>query len=345
MVNGNPRYFLFTVMRAHDDRHLVLCEKDIEDDIIAEKLRVETQKKSATFSQIAESLAANYDVVYYVDAQNGSFISYQCKNIYGILDVDDSGDDFYEDARNKIAEIVHKSDRDLVSGFLDRDYLITTLKDRKNCSLDYRIMAGNKARYVRLTVHKTADGTHYIIGIENIDEEVKKEKQHLKALNTEKELARRDELTGVKNKTAYKELEQSVQANMDNGMDYLPFAIVVCDANNLKTINDTYGHVAGDEYIKNSAMLLCNIFEHSPVFRVGGDEFVVFLRGNDFSNRIELMNTLRGRVMENKQFGSGPIVASGMAAYDPESDTMVSEIFDRADKDMYNNKQMLKKEA
>ena len=51
-----------------------------------------------------------------------------------------------------------------------------------------------------------------------IDDEVKKEKQHLKALNTEKELARRDDLTGVKNKTAYNEMEKSVQEGIDSGM-------------------------------------------------------------------------------------------------------------------------------
>ena len=119
--------------------------------------------------------------------------------------------------------------------------------NQKSCSIDYRVVAFKKTHYVRMTVRKTTNGTHYIIGIENIDDEVKREKQHLKALNTEKELARRDELTGVKNKTAYTELEKSVQSNIDNGLDYLPFAIVVCDANNLKRINDTRGHVAGDE--------------------------------------------------------------------------------------------------
>ena len=108
---------------------------------------------------------------------------------------------------------------------------------------------------------------------------------------------------------------------------------------------EALGHVAGDEYIKNSAMLLCGIFEHSPVFRVGGDEFVVFLRGNDYTNRVELMNVLRGKVMDHKLSGNGPIIASGMATYDSKSDTLVSEIFDRADKEMYDNKQKLKKET
>ena len=216
--------------------------------------------------------------------------------------------------------------------------------DQKSCSLDYRIVAFKKMHYVRMTVRKTTNSTHYIIGIENIDDEVKREKQHLKALNTEKELARRDELTGVKNKTAYNELEKSIQANIDNGMDYLPFALVMCDTNNLKRINDTKGHVAGDEYIKNAAMLLCNTFVHSPVFRVGGDEFAVFLKGSDYSNRENLMQSLRAQVRKNLQSKSGPILASGISEYVPATDSLVSKVFDRADKDMYNNKRELKKE-
>ena len=124
----------------------------------------------------------------------------------------------------------------------------------------------------------------------------------------------------------------------------MPFGLVVCDTNNLKKINDSFGHVAGDEYIKKSAMLLCDTFVHSPVFRIGGDEFVVFLRGNDYSNKDELMKTLRARVQGNLLVKSEPILASGMAEFDPETDTLVSDIFDRADKDMYINKRELKKE-
>ena len=162
------------------------------------------------------------------------------------------------------------------------------------------------------------------------------------ALKNEKELARRDELTGVKNKTAYLELEESAQGNIDNGMDYLTFGLVVCDANNLKKINDTLGHAAGDEYIKASARLLSDIFAQSTVFRVGGDEFVVFLRGNDYAMRNELMGKLRSRVLDNLKSKTGVILASGMSEYKPECDNLVSDIFERADKEMYEEKQRLK---
>lgn len=220
--------------------------------------------------------------------------------------------------------------------------MIASMENRKDCSITYRVIASGQAQYTRMTVRKSSDGTHFIIGVENVDDEIKKENRHLKELKTAKELARRDELTGVKNRTAYKELEESVQGNMDNGLYYLTFALVVCDTNNLKQINDTRGHTAGDEYIRSSAQLLCDFFAHSPVFRVGGDEFVVFLRGNDYSARHEIMDKLRRQVLENKKKGEGVIMAAGMAEYNPENDNFVSDIFERADKEMYEDKKKLK---
>lgn len=342
LIDGQSRFFLFTLMRAYDNKHFVLYEKDIEDEIVAENIRKETQKSYATFTQIAESLAANYDVLYYINIENSNYISYECKNIYGKLDMKYSGEDFFGDSILDIKKIVYKTDRDMVLGYIDKDYIISSHSERKMTSIDYRIVAPDSVHYVRMTTHKTNDGIHYIVGIVNIDDEVKREREHLKALTNEKELARRDELTGVKNKTAYKELEKSVQENIDKGLDYLPFGLIVCDANNLKQVNDTEGHNAGDEYIKQSAKILCDIFAHSPVFRIGGDEFTVFLRGDDYTNRAELMKKLRSKILDNAKTGSGPVLASGMSEYIPASDNLISDIFERADREMYEDKKRLK---
>ena len=65
------------------------------------------------------------------------------------------------------------------------------------------------------------------------------------------------------------------------------------DANNLKMINDNYGHGAGDEYIKGCCKILCDVFCHSPVFRIGGDEFAVILKGRDYHNRNDLMKEIK----------------------------------------------------
>lgn len=342
LVNNEPRFFLFTMMRESNGQYLIFYEKDIEDELNAEKAQKEKQKQTITFGQIAESLASNYDEIYYVDIEKNSFICYQVNNIYGQLEINKTGADFFGECIENIPHVIHEQDWEQVSAFVSKDNMIASIENRKDCSITYRVIASGQAQYTRMTVRKSSDGTHFIIGVENVDDEIKKENRHLKELRTAKELARRDELTGVKNRTAYKELEESVQGNMDNGLYYLTFALVVCDTNNLKQINDTRGHSAGDEYIRSSAQLLCEFFAHSPVFRVGGDEFVVFLHGNDYSARHEIMDKLRRQVIENKKKGEGVIIAAGMAEYNPENDNFVSDIFERADKEMYEDKKKLK---
>ena len=133
-----------------------------------------------------------------------------------------------------------------------------------------------------------------------------------------------------------------MQNNIDNGMDYLPFAIVVCDINDLKQTNDTEGHQAGDELIRSASKLLCDTFVHSPVVRIGGDEFVVFLRGDDYASKELLIGRLRVQVLQNHVTGNGPVIAVGIASYEPEKDTQVSEVFERADAMMYEDKKELK---
>ena len=75
-----------------------------------------------------------------------------------------------------------------------------------------------------------------------------------------------DPMTGVKNKHAYllaeEKLDKSIRENAAQ-----PFAIAVCDVNGLKKINDTQGHKAGDDYIRDACKMVCEIFAHSPVYR------------------------------------------------------------------------------
>ena len=299
-------------------------------------------KEREVFNQIAESLASNYDVIYYIDRDSSSYYSFTSRSIYGQLEVQESGSNFFADATRNADTLVHPNDKERVTNALDRDTLITQLYRRKKFSINYRLIVDGKVQYTRFTVMWSGDKKHIVIGVENIDDEIKKEKDHLKALNSEKELARRDDLTGTKNKTAYLELTRNVQENIDNGINYLTFAIVVCDINGLKQINDSEGHQAGDEYICECAKLICTIFAHSPVFRIGGDEFVVFIRGGDYAFKADLFEKLRKQVLVNKETPGKPVIASGMSSYDPSTDKGVSEVFERADNMMYENKKALK---
>ena len=149
-----------------------------------------------------------------------------------------------------------------------------------------------------------------------------------------------DGLTGVKSRQAFLETEKSLNEKLSRGP--LPeFAIAVCDVNGLKKINDTQGHKAGDEYICKACKMICDIFAHSPVYRVGGDEFVVMLSGKDYENRKVLMHELHRRSSAHITTQEA-IVSGGMAEYNPEEDHRIQEVFDRADAAMYTEKTLLK---
>ena len=154
-------------------------------------------------------------------------------------------------------------------------------------------------------------------------------------------IANTDPLTGVKSKHAYIEKEQILNEEIANGT-VEPFSIVVCDVNGLKHINDTYGHKKGDAYIIAASELICELFSHSPVYRTGGDEFVVYLSGRDYDSRYYLMQRLHQKSVAN--IGSDNVVISGgFADFISDKDKDVHEVFERADRYMYEEKQSLKK--
>ncbi len=109
----------------------------------------------------------------------------------------------------------------------------------------------------------------------------------------------------------------------------------------LKKINDTLGHKAGDEYIRSACEMLCRYFKHSPVFRIGGDEFVVLLQGGDYEARETILREFNALIEENIR--EGRVVASlGLAVYDHGKDQSFHEAFKRADDLMYERKMQLK---
>lgn len=159
-------------------------------------------------------------------------------------------------------------------------------------------------------------------------------------LGVVRQVAYKDALTGVKSKFAYTEDEAAIDGSIREG-SVGNLAVVVCDVNGLKHVNDTYGHAEGDEYIRSACRLICEQYAHSPVYRIGGDEFVVLVRGGDFGRRAEILDELNRRVEENIAKGK-VVVAAGMADYEP-TDEQLYATFHRADQRMYARKAELKR--
>lgn len=153
-------------------------------------------------------------------------------------------------------------------------------------------------------------------------------------------VAYKDPLTNVRNINAYSEFKENIENDVRNKM-VSEFAVVVFDLNDLKKINDTKGHEAGDAYIKDGCALICRVFSHSPVFRIGGDEFVAFLTNDDYANREDLFRSFNEHVERNLE-NSGVVVSAGLSLYDHEKDSGYDEVFARADVSMYERKKELK---
>lgn len=166
--------------------------------------------------------------------------------------------------------------------------------------------------------------------------------EYMSSINS---LAYRDSLTGVRNRTAYIDAVKQFNLRIEQGLNR--FAAVMLDINYLKQVNDRFGHPTGSELIKRSAKIICSIFKHSPVFRVGGDEFVVLLENEDFQNHLSLIEEL-DRTCSDSFILDGeeriPIsLARGFAEYDPAADECVEDVIKKADQRMYAHKDQIKR--
>ena len=154
-----------------------------------------------------------------------------------------------------------------------------------------------------------------------------------------------DPLTHVKNKNAYELEKELLEQQMQTGE--AKFGLLMLDTNDLKKINDAYGHDHGDEYLLNCCQMICRVFEHSPVYRIGGDEFLVLLENSDYERRDELIaefNRLADESLKERYAWNRVSTAKGLAICEP-SDTMLEDVFRRADHAMYQDKKAMKENS
>lgn len=152
-----------------------------------------------------------------------------------------------------------------------------------------------------------------------------------------------DSLTHVGNKISYDKKLAEMNKEFHKGAEP---AIVMVDVNFLKMINDNHGHAAGDSYLTGCCRIICNIYKHSPVFRIGGDEFVVIPGGIDYTERHERIREMQDTFEQSyKQTDVDPWLkysaAFGMAEATSE-DSTVEDVCERADREMYKEKARFK---
>ena len=176
-----------------------------------------------------------------------------------------------------------------------------------------------------------------------IEKSAKVLKQQGDDLIAMKNLAYVDSLTNVKNKHAYDDTVEYINEKIRNGT--AEFAVIMCDLNYLKHINDNLGHIAGDEAIRKTASILCKAFPLSTVFRIGGDEFAVLPTGLDYARIDEKLDALKTMIESQRNISDNYLerisLAFGCAVFERGKDTTYQEVFERADKIMYEEKKKI----
>lgn len=296
-----------------------------------------------TFFGIAKALCHDFDSVYYVNIHTGDYSEYIGHGNFKGFKFATKGTDFFTESINNIPTAVYIADQKRLIDFITKENIMPSLLARKTISIRYRIVVNGEPLFYRLTAAPSIeqDSDHYVFGVQNIEENVKQEKEYAERIRLATEMANSDALTGVKNRLAYERAEERMNEEIAGGT-ISPFAIGVFDVNNLKKTNDKYGHEAGDVLICESAKLICSAFSHSPVFRIGGDEFAVILIGADYFDREKIISKFHKIAMRNKKEGRA-VVSSGFADYIFSTDLKVMNVFERADDKMYENKKKLKK--
>ncbi|MBQ7585171.1 MAG: diguanylate cyclase [Desulfovibrionaceae bacterium] len=198
-------------------------------------------------------------------------------------------------------------------------------------------VANNTEKYSNLAEKINEDSEH----LDNLGKTIFSMQNDLKKyIDFVQKLAYTDGLTAVKNKTAYLETINLLNDMINSGN--ASFSIAIFDINQMKLINDNYGHECGDLAIIDAAHILIKVFSQENIYRIGGDEFIAILNSCSEENVTEFFQELDNILAK---FNSTPKVykipikiSKGAATYIPAIDLKFNDVFKRADVAMYQDK-------
>ena len=340
VINKEPIYTLLKAIKLPDDNdHLIIGVSNID-----KYKRVEESYRKVLNDALADTSmflsSKDYLSILNVNIETGEYIEYSSSKDYKSFEFSTSGLNFFEDVVKNTKAVVHPKYIDRVLSFLSKENLSKGVK-KGEYSITYKLIMGDKEIYAQSKAMLLPDDQmHVLIAISNVDKEIRKEKEIKTQLKTEQSLARHDALTGALNKYSYLEKENEINTIISS-QNY-NFSVVLFDINGLKVVNDTLGHIVGDNYIKDAYKQIAQAFPTSLIYRIGGDEFVVIMDNDININALEYVK--RFDKANNKNIKENKVsLAYGYSEYDKNTDTYLSDVLDKADKIMYKHKLEIKK--
>ena len=330
--NNNLYWFeirITLLMTKKKSRSVAFIIRDITSDVVKEKEftneLIESKKKMQEQLNILNSLAGIYMTMHLIDLKDNKIHSYSSKPHIDKLLNEVSGAD--KQMHHVMKNVVTKQSIDEISEFTDLHTLSSIMKEQKVISKEFvgKNFGWCKAQFIEIACDGDGNLTQVMFTTQVIDKEKRREQDMIM-------MTRTDELTKILNRRCYDEELQKLEIQLPENL-----VVISADVNNLKQLNDTKGHAAGDELICAAATVLTETFKkYGNVFRTGGDEFVAFIQTDDI-NSLEQQVTKRMKAWKGDAIDSIQI-SIGYASKKENPSMDIKQLCKLADSQMYKAK-------
>lgn len=229
-----------------------------------------------------------------------------------------------------IATGAEQNYRDNLMEFIDFSTLAHRLHSEMTITHDYidKTLGWCRARFAVIDRDNSGTPLNVLFALEDINA-AKREEERLIAES------RIDKLTGALNRKAYEEKFAELESKPLTDR----FVYISCDINGLKNVNDTKGHVAGDELIVKASEVLHDVFStYGNIYRAGGDEFFLFLQVEPYKLPALVKDLLDTAEKRKGEYIDGVSLSVGYVAHAENPELSLKELAHEADLRMYESK-------
>ena len=323
--NGEPTYVNMKAVRMQTgDDHIIIGVNNV-DEQMRQKEALRQVREEQTFHSRLRALSVDIICIYLVDPATDEYTAFNTTMDYEELGLANHGQDFFRQALVDSEQAIYQEDREMFRNAFTREKIMQEIKENGIFRIEYRLMIDGAPVYVSAKAVEIEENGEkkLIIGVMNIDSQVRREQEYARNLSLARTRSDRDSLTGVRNRSAFIDAEEQLGQQMDE-LQPLEYAILLFHVGTEEAKPD-------DVELKEACMVICQVFKRSPVFRIGEEEFAVIARGHDYENITELTEEMERRREEDLAAGRKAI-SMGMALYDGKQDAL--SVFERANKDL-----------
>ncbi|MBQ7564125.1 MAG: GGDEF domain-containing protein [Lachnospiraceae bacterium] len=333
--DGRIVYYRLKIIPLEDGKKLVYGFEHF-DHQMREKLEQEEERE--TQMTLLAGLSCEYEAVWLVDAgiHYGKLIRNNMGNTRSSIVMNMMKEGNYEIIlENYIEQYVIPGDRERMYTETSIDSLLRNAREDELYHVNYsRINEEGEKNYMQLVFSRVTDDmgvTRFVCGFRNIDEVVAEEKRK----NILFSMAHIDSMTNLGNRRTFDEYMDSY-ASKEPETDLVFFSF---DLNELKAVNDTYGHEAGDELIVGAAECMRNVFDPTErVFRTGGDEFSAIVHCESGSRDTLIKELTDSFTRWKGKTGLALSISMGCVGSDEQPGISLEDMRREAEKRMYANK-------